>query len=178
MPDFSAAKTPDDLADAELKLTASMLDYARQAQSGRVHWSRVSADIAYPDHPIDPTDVLVNISTARDASAALRSYNPPQPLYKALKAKLAELRGETEKAPPKIDEGPTLKFTPESGKKKKTAAVAPQDARVPVLRERLGVTENASDDHYDETVAAAVRKFQNLAGLDATGVLTTRPSRR
>src|SRR5579859_4110577 len=46
VPDFSAAKTPDDLADDELKLTASMLDYARQAQSGRVHWSRVSADIA------------------------------------------------------------------------------------------------------------------------------------
>jgi murein L,D-transpeptidase YcbB/YkuD len=171
VPDFSAATTPDNLADAELKLTASMLDYARQAQSGRVHWSRVSADIAYPDHPVDPTDVLVNVTTARDASAALESYNPPQPLFRALKAKLAELRGETEKAPPKIDEGATLKFTPESGKKKKTAAVAPQDARVPVLRERLGVTENASDDHYDETVAAAVRKFQNLAGLDATGVL-------
>ena len=71
VPDFSAATTPDDLANAELKLTASMLDYARQAQSGRVHWSRVSADIAYPDHPVDPTDVLVNITTARDASAAL-----------------------------------------------------------------------------------------------------------
>ena len=171
VPDFSAAKTPDDLANAELKLTASMLDYARQAQSGRVHWSRVSADIAYPDHPVDPTDVLVNISTARDASAALESYNPPQPLFRALKAKLAELRGDSEKPPAKIDDGPTLKFTPASGKKNKNPAVAPQDARVPTLRVRLGVTENASDDHYDEAVAAAVRKFQNNAGLDATGVL-------
>ncbi len=171
VPDFSAAKTPDDLANAELKLTASMLDYARQAQSGRVHWSRVSADIAYPDHPVDPTDVLVNVSTARDASAALESYNPPQPLFRALKAKLAELRGDSEKPPAKIDEGPTLKFTPASGKKNKNPAVAPQDARVPTLRVRLGVTENASDDHYDEAVAAAVRKFQNNAGLDATGVL-------
>jgi murein L,D-transpeptidase YcbB/YkuD len=148
-----------------------MLDYARQAQSGRVHWSRVSADIAYPDHPVDPTDVLVNISTARNASVALDSYNPPQPLYRALKAKLAELRGDKDNPPPKIDEGPTLKFTPASGKKNKNPAVAPQDARVPTLRTRLGITENASDDHYDEAVASAVRKFQNSAGLDATGVL-------
>ena len=43
VPDFAAATTPDALAEAELKLTASMLDYARQAQSGRMHWSQVSA---------------------------------------------------------------------------------------------------------------------------------------
>ena len=77
------------LADAELKLTASMLDYARQAQSGRMHWSQVSADILYPEHPTDPAEVLANISTAKDASAALDGYNPPHKLYKELKAKLA-----------------------------------------------------------------------------------------
>jgi len=38
VPDFAAAASPDQLAEAELKLTASMLDYARQAQSGRMHW--------------------------------------------------------------------------------------------------------------------------------------------
>src|SRR5262249_18210328 len=43
VPDFAAAASPDQLAEAELKLTASMLDYARQAQSGRMHWSQVSA---------------------------------------------------------------------------------------------------------------------------------------
>jgi murein L,D-transpeptidase YcbB/YkuD len=42
---------------------------------------------------------------------------------------------------------------------------------VPTLRARLGITQNASDDHYDEAVAAAVRKFQNNAGLDDTGIL-------
>ena len=41
-PDFAAAASPDQLAEAELKLTSSMLDYARQAQSGRMHWSQVS----------------------------------------------------------------------------------------------------------------------------------------
>src|SRR5262245_61688457 len=51
VPDFAAATTPDALADADLKLTSSVLDYARQAQSGRMHWSQVSADIQYPEHP-------------------------------------------------------------------------------------------------------------------------------
>src|ERR1700709_119597 len=68
-PDFAAATSADSLADAELKLTASMLDYARQAQSGRMHWSQVSADILYPDHPIDPAEVLATVSMAKDASA-------------------------------------------------------------------------------------------------------------
>ena len=93
VPDFSAASTPDALAEADLKLTASMLDYARQAQSGRMHWSQVSGDIQYPEHPTDPAEVLANVTTAKDASAALDSYNPPQKLYRELKAKLAELRG-------------------------------------------------------------------------------------
>ncbi len=74
VPDFSAATTPDALAEADLKLTASMLDYARQAQSGRMHWSQVSGDIQYPEHPIDPAEVLTNVTTAKDASAALDGY--------------------------------------------------------------------------------------------------------
>ena len=68
-----------------------MLDYARQAQSGRMHWSQVAADILYPEHPTDPAEVLANISTAKDASAALEGYNPPHKPYRELKAKLAEL---------------------------------------------------------------------------------------
>src|SRR4051812_36547983 len=94
VPNFAAATSPDALADADLKLTASMLDYARQAQSGRMHWSQVSADILYPDHPIDPAEMLAIVTTAKDSSVALAGYNPPHKLYKELKAKLAELRGQ------------------------------------------------------------------------------------
>src|SRR6185436_20771883 len=93
VPDFNVAASPDALADADLKLTASVLDYARQAQSGRMHWSQVSGDIQYPEHPTDPAEVLNNITTAKDASTTLDSYNPPHKLYRELKAKLAELRG-------------------------------------------------------------------------------------
>ena len=172
VPDFAAATSPDALADAELKLTASMLDYARQAQSGRMHWSQVSADILYPDHPTDPAEVLANVTTAKDASAALEGYNPPHKLYRELKKKLAELRGQGDGPVVQIADGPALKYTPARGKKQPEIVV--EDPRVPQLRAKLGITENADDTHYDAKVAEAVRKFQDGADLKATGVLDDR----
>jgi murein L,D-transpeptidase YcbB/YkuD len=169
VPDFTAAATPDALAEADLKLTASMLDYARQAQSGRMHWSQVSADISYPEHPTDPNEVLANVTSAKNASAALDSYNPPQKLYKELKAKLAELRGQGDGPVIQIGDGPVLKYTPARGKKQPETVM--EDPRVPQLRAKLGMSENADDTHYDAKVAEAVRKFQEGAELRATGAL-------
>jgi murein L,D-transpeptidase YcbB/YkuD len=172
VPDFAAASSPDQIAEADLKLTASMMDYARQAQSGRMHWSQVSGDISYPEHPINPEQVLTNVTTANDASAALDSYNPPQKLYRELKKKLAELRGVGEGPVTQIADGPALKYVPARGKKH--PAVEMEDSRVPMLRAKLGITENADDTHYDAKVTAAVRKFQANADLKATGVLDER----
>ncbi len=168
VPDFTAANTPEAQAEAELKLTASMLDYARQAQSGRMHWSQIDGDIMYPEHPTDPAEVLANISTAKDASAALASYNPQHEGYKKLKAKLAELRGESEMPVQPIAEGPALKFTKATKKNPNPTVV--EDDRVPQVRARLHVA-NASDIKYDAEVADAVRKFQANSNLKATGIL-------
>jgi len=169
VPDFASATSPDALAEADLKLTQSMLDYARQAQSGRMHWSQLSGDISYPEHPTDPTEVLGKVTTAKDASTALDSYNPPQKLYQELKAKLAELRGQGDAPVVTIGDGPALRYTPARGKKQ--AAVVVEDPRVPQLRAKLGITGNADDDHYDAKVAEAVRTFQENADLRASGVL-------
>jgi murein L,D-transpeptidase YcbB/YkuD len=172
VPDFTSATSPEALAEADLKLTSSVLDYARQAQSGRMHWSQVSGDIQYPEHPTDPTEVLTNVTAAKDASIALDSYNPPQKLYKALKAKLAELRGEGDVAMIRIGDGPVLKYT-RAGKKQPATEVM-QDPRVPQLRTKLGVTENPDDNHYDAKVADAVQRFQESVDIKATGVLDER----
>ena len=171
VPDIAAATSPDQLADADMKLTASMLDYARQAQSGRMHWSQVSGDILYPEHPTDPAEVLANISAAKNASAALDGYNPQHKPYKDLKAKLAELRGQGDGPVIQIAEGPALAFKAAT---KKQGAVTPEDPRVPQLRAKLGVHENAEDTKYDAHVAAAVRKFQESVDLKPTGVLDDR----
>jgi murein L,D-transpeptidase YcbB/YkuD len=174
VPDFAAATTPEALADAELKLTSSMLDYARHAQSGRMHWSQVSYDILFPEHPTDPAEVLANVTGAKDASAALDSYNPPHKLYRELRAKLAELRGQGDGPVITIAEGPSLAFKAAT---RKQPAVTPEDPRVPQLRAKLGISENHDDTRYDAKVAEAVRKFQEGADLKPTGVLDDRTVR-
>ncbi len=160
-PDFKAAASPDALADAELKLTASVLTYARHAQIGQVHYTRISSDISYNLEAPDPADILANMANAKDVAAALDGYNPPQPGYKALKAKLAEVRaqrGETNLM--RIDSGPLLR-------------VGMHDERVPELRKRLGVEGDSADTTYDKALSDAVRKFQRQHGLSADGLLGT-----
>jgi L,D-transpeptidase YcbB len=155
--DFKSSD-PGTLAEAELRLTASVITYARHASIGRVAWSRVSPDISYDQKAPEPASVLAVLADAKDAAAALDSYEPHAPGYLALKAKLAEIRGGNAqgiKAP--IPGGPVLK-------------VGSQDARVPQLRERLGVGGDGTT--YDKELAEAVKKFQKENDLRPTGTLT------
>ena len=92
VPYIKAGMDADALADAELKLTAAALAFARHASIGRVHYSRLNSDIFYVLDAPEPADVLAKLSTAGNAADALASYNPQHPQYKALKAKLAEAR--------------------------------------------------------------------------------------
>jgi L,D-transpeptidase YcbB len=146
------------LAEAELKLMATVFAYARHAQIGSVHFSRVSADVSYNQVAPEAADVLAKMAEAKNVADALDSYNPPHAGYKALKQKLAEARGRKgDASQPRLADGPVLK-------------IGMQDERVPQLRERLQVTGDA--DTYDKPLADAVKKFQQQRGLAATGTLT------
>jgi murein L,D-transpeptidase YcbB/YkuD len=171
VPDFASLSDPAALADAEIKLSAAVTNYAHHAQVGRVHWTRVSGDIFYELKPSAPADVLAELASASEITAALAAYEPQASGYQALKAKLAELRtgGNSGAAP--IPDGPVV-------------TIGMEDARVPRLRERLGMTGEGLI--FDKTVAVAVKKFQRDNKLKATGSLTAatveqlngRPSRR
>lgn len=160
VPDFAASTDPAALAEAELKLTTSVITYAHHAAVGRVHWSRISADIEYHDAVPDPAEVLAKLLATNDVAAALNSYEPHASQYLALKAKLAQLRAGRGDAGNKmpIAHGPVLK-------------VGAQDRRVPQLRERLGVLSDG-DMTYDKAVADAVKRFQQAHELKPTGMLT------
>jgi len=169
VPSIQAGATPAALAEAELRLAASVLDYARQAQMGRVHYSRVSADIFYEQTAPAPLDVLARLVAAKNAAEALDSYQPPQPAYKALRRKLAEVRGRKgDAAPEQIARGPVLELV--TDKRKQTILVA--DERVPTLRAKLGIDAVRGDTFYDKPLADAVAHFQKEKGLSANGRLT------
>jgi murein L,D-transpeptidase YcbB/YkuD len=159
VPSLDAASDPAALANAEIRLIVSILTYAHHASIGRVHWSRVSADISYNEAAPETADVLAAVTAASDIGSALDAYEPQTPGYLSLKAKLADIRaGKIEKGKTPIGSGPVLK-------------TGMQDERVPELRDRLGVSGDGGTT-YDKGLAEAIKKFQQSHDIAATGTLT------
>ncbi len=163
-PTFNAMNA-EGLAEADIKLTATLLTYVRHAMSGRVHFTRVSPNIDYKDQ-FDANDAMKQIASSNNIERTLEGFNPQQPAYKALKAKYAELRRSSD-SESRIPGGPVLRAGLVD-KKGKEAFMT--DQRVPMVREKLGLP--AGDDRYDRSVADAVAKFQKSRGLKADGQLT------
>jgi murein L,D-transpeptidase YcbB/YkuD len=173
VPQIKAGMDSEALAEAEIKFTDAVLTFARHAMGGRVHYSRVSADIIYDLARPDPANVLARVVNSKDTAAALDSLNPPQPQYKALKAKLAELQkssGDIEKRV--IPSGPVLKYSKEKDKKtKEVKEVLMEDPRVPALRQWFSLKEE-DNTTYDKTLSETIAKFQKERGLPQNGQLT------
>ncbi|HEY8384543.1 MAG TPA: L,D-transpeptidase family protein [Microvirga sp.] len=163
VPALAAARstTAEDWAEAELKLSAAAILYARDARGGRIDPSRLSQHITPKLDLPGAESVLGTLAAARDAGAALAAYNPPHEGYRALKAKLAQLRASRPGTPMvRVPQGPALR-------------VGMRDARVPLIRARFNLGPAGSDQNaYDERVASAVAAFQKEKGLPANGVLT------
>ena len=158
VPNFTSLSDPAALAEAEIRLTTSVITYAHHAQIGRIHWSRVSADIFYDTKAPDPAAVLASMVEAKDVGEALAAYEPHAPEYLALKAKLAEIRaGRGSSGKARIPNGPSLN-------------IGMQDQRVPLLRLRLGIPGGAGAI-YDRPLAEAVMRFQQEHALSVTGTL-------
>src|SRR4051812_9823052 len=69
-PNF-AGMSPEALAEADVKLTQTVLTYARHVQAGRFPYTRVSVNIELPQAPPEPSDVLAKVASAADAGKAL-----------------------------------------------------------------------------------------------------------
>jgi murein L,D-transpeptidase YcbB/YkuD len=167
VPDFKSAITAQALAEDEIKLTASVLTYARQAQIGRIHFSRVGADIEFKLVAPEPAEVLAKLADAKDVAAALDSYNPPQQEFKALKEKLAELRAGVSVAAKAAEAKPAPVHVAEG----KTLHVGMKDSRVVALRKRLAVAGDKDNTLYDQAVSDAVKAFQTQADIGVDGNL-------
>jgi L,D-transpeptidase YcbB len=96
--DYAAAATPPaskdekDLAEAEWRLSAAVISYARDARGARVAPGRISSLITPRLALPDAQTVLDALSRAQDASAALEAFNPRGDGYLNLRTALAGLR--------------------------------------------------------------------------------------
>src|SRR5262249_26323199 len=140
--------------------------FARHLQAGRFPYTRVSQhNIQLPQVAPEPADILTKVANAADAGKTLDEFIPPQEEYQKLRAKLAEMCAKRAGGKVEIADGPILKLNPKAPM---------EDARVPLLRERLGLAADPSDLKYDVKLAEAVKRFQQSRDLAPTGNLDAR----
>jgi murein L,D-transpeptidase YcbB/YkuD len=160
-----AAPDPASLAAAEVQFARAVSLYVTHLASGRLAPAAISKIITQvPERP-DLAEVLPRLARSTAIAADLKGYEPPHPEYAALKSALAAIR-RAEAAEPSVvlPEGSTLR-------------PGTRDARVPLLRARLGVAAPDRDGDasvMDEAVTAALRAFQAVNRLEADGVLGPR----
>ncbi|KQU21365.1 peptidoglycan-binding protein [Methylobacterium sp. Leaf94] len=164
--------TEAQIADADLKLSAAVVLYARDARGGRIHLANLSRLITPVLDLPAPDAVLARIASGgASAGSLLQGYNPAQSGYLSLKARLAVLRGNGQTpsaAGVHLPPGPVLKL-------------GMTDPRVPALRRRFGLETRTAGtldagpgnpEFYDAGVVAAVTAFQRARGLAPNGTLT------
>jgi murein L,D-transpeptidase YcbB/YkuD len=159
IPDLSVADAAA-RADAELRLTATLITFTRHLQAGRFPFARMGGEILLPQTPPDVAATLAALAESTNVSATIDTFSPPQPGYRALKAKLAELRGATGEEPKvvRIPEGPLLR-------------PGMEDSRVPLLRQRLDLRGNETDLRYDDELVSAVKAYQKANRMTADGLV-------
>jgi murein L,D-transpeptidase YcbB/YkuD len=154
----------EQLAAAELGLSATLVRYALDVRGGRALPTKIERDQRIS--PLDPVQILTAAADAPDPAAFVDSLAPASSIYIGLRQALAGYRALAAAGGwPEIPDGPIL--GPES-----------TDPRVGSLRLRLQLTGDLaaeSQGHpqsgYDGDVHQAVRQFQQRHGLPANGVV-------
>ena len=145
------------LADAEIKLDVAVLRYARDARGGRFDWARLDPDLDPTLALPDPLQVMESIAIRSEPAAYLRSFQPDQPQFEALrKALIAARGGHVDDGVVRIPDGPVLKLGVEH-------------EQVALLRKRLEVpaSRRSQETVFDAEVRAGGEALPGRARLSA-----------
>ena len=155
LPKATESADAKSLADSEIKVSFAVLGYARDARGGRITPQRVSPNLDPELVLPNATEVIESISFRSDPAAYLRSFQPDQPQFEALrKALIAARGGNPDPDVVRIPDGPTLKL-------------GVDDEQVALLRKRLDipVEDGGRETVFDASVHAAVQQFQESRGV-------------
>jgi len=146
------------LADAEIKISFAVLGYTRDARGGRIDPSRLTENLDPSLALPNPMEVIDSIAIRSEPAAYLRSFQPDQPQFEALRQALKAARGgSADTNVVRIPDGPTLKL-------------GVDNEQVALLRTRLEMPSTAEDGApiqetlFDASVAEAVKQFQQAHG--------------
>lgn len=153
-------------ADAELLFTDALARLVRHYAFGKVDPAahEQSWNIRAPDAGRDAAAVLAGV-IGPDLATRVATELPQHPIYRSLRAELVRLQVLAARGGwPAVPDGPTLK-------------PGMDDARIPALRARLAAGgdlpagTDTTATRYDDTLLAAVQRFQARHGLKADGAV-------
>ena len=157
--------TPAQRARLDLYATDAYLAALVQLYRGKVAPATLDPHWNFEARPLDPAQGLQAAIDAVDSGRVAELFaraRPQNPLYDRLRDALARLRAVARQGGwPELPDGPTLK-------------PGMQDARVPLLRQRLVAggylpADQVAGGQYDAALQAAVQRFQQDQYLAADG---------
>ncbi|OBQ87541.1 MULTISPECIES: murein L,D-transpeptidase [unclassified Mesorhizobium] len=180
--DVPAAATNVDLPEArtkelvrfEMALSARVLRYAHDAQSGRVDPNRMTGYYDFPAKPLDLEGVLKTLAHTQEVRTYLESRHPQNPEYQALRVELESLQASEENdivVDPKLLLKPG-ESSPELPKLLTLIARNLDDEMGGDFGEtlaRLGKSEL-----YDPDLVPVIKAVQKRAGMKGDGVIGPR----
>ncbi|TIS30889.1 MAG: hypothetical protein E5X11_25925, partial [Mesorhizobium sp.] len=163
-----------ELVRFEMALSARVLRYAHDAQSGRVDPNRMTGYYDFPGKPLDLEGVLKTLAHTQEVRTYLESRHPQNPEYQALRVELESLQASEENeivVDPKLLLKPG-ESSPELPKLLTLIARNLDDEMGGDFGEtlaRLGKSEL-----YDPDLVPVIKAVQKRAGMKGDGVIGPR----
>lgn len=167
----SGAADGSDHIRFEMALSARVLRYARDAESGRVNPNKLSGYHDFPEKPFDMVGALKVLSNATDARGWLETRHPDSDAYRALRVELEALRASAENEIV-IEADLLLKPGQTSAELPKLLHLIAHD-----LDDEMGgeygelLYREAGSETYGEELVPVIKAAQTKAGLKADGVV-------
>jgi murein L,D-transpeptidase YcbB/YkuD len=162
-----SSATVEDLAKAELELSAALVRYATDLKVGRLAPTRTDSRGNVLRKEVDTAAILKDAAAAGDLGGYLRALAPANSLYAGMRRSLMEYRRATarggwpEPAPDRLEPG-------HAGE-----PVARLRAILRATGDLINFAAGEDGAPYDEALAVAVKSFQERHGLLPDGVVGT-----
>jgi len=169
-----AAARKSELIRFEMALSARVLRYAHDAESGRINPNKISGYHDFPEKPFDMVEALKILSLATDARGWLEARHPNSAEYRALRMELEALDASAENdivVDPKLLLRPG-ESNPEFAKLLHLIARDLDDEMGGEYGELLARTVNS--ENYSDELVPVIKAAQQKAGLKPDGVIGPR----
>jgi len=165
------AERQQKLTDFEIRMSARALRYAIDAGEGRIVADRLSGFHDLPRNRVDPKAVLARLASESDPVAYLKSFQPNNESYAALKRELANTEAPAGE-PIRISLDKAIRPGDTSDQLAKVVALITRHAPSAYIEQHRDVLQTHADASiYDPELTAAIKDYQTLSGSTPDGII-------